>query len=130
MTDQYYTKHGFTGLALAGKLLFILIFVAVGAAVWFFFAKPDLFEGESLLSHLPLAIAKVVGIGLAAAFGVHFFLPKQQFQRQEFFCAECGLSLGYSIQRCPRTECGSNRYTTDAELAKRRAYQWQKQNRQ
>ncbi|NIP25907.1 MAG: hypothetical protein GWN67_16100 [Phycisphaerae bacterium] len=131
MSESYYINHGFKGLTGTGKLLFILVFVVTGATIWFFFVKPVLPEEDSLLNYLPSylwAIIKIVGAGLAAAYIAHFFLPKLKFHKQKFYCAECGEFLGYSIQRCPRAECGSNRYTTDAELAQRRSYKRQTQN--
>lgn len=137
MPESYYTKHGFKGLTGTGKLLFVLILVAVGVAVWFFFVKPDFaeydFQLEELFIWIPSyvwAIIKIIGAGLVAAYVAHFFLPKLKFHEKEFYCADCGEFLGHSIQGCPRVECGSNRYTTDAELAKRKAYKWQKQNAQ
>jgi len=87
---------------------------------------------EDLLTNMPVyawAIIKITGGGLIAAYVAHFFLPKRKFYKQEFYCADCGEFLGYSITKCPRIECGSNRYTTDAELAHRQSYKWQKKHR-
>lgn len=137
MPKSYYTKHGFKGLTRTGKLLFVLIFMATGTVVWFFFVQPDLVgygvQIDNFFTYMPSyvwAIIKITGSGLIIAYLAHFFLPKLKFHRKEFYCADCGEFLGYSIQKCPRVECSSNRYTTDAGLAERKSYKWQKQNQQ
>ena len=136
MSQSYYTKHGYSGLTSAGKSVFVLVFLVAGVVVWFVFVKPDLagqgVQIEDLLTNMPVyawAIIKITGGGLIAAYVAHFFLPKRKFYKQEFYCADCGEFLGYSITKCPRIECGSNRYTTDAELARRQSYKWQKKHR-
>jgi len=137
MQKSRYKKHGFKGLTTTGKLFFILAFITAGASVWFFSVKPDFAESDVQPENFPSyilsyvwAIIKVMGVGLIAAYLVHFFLPKVKFPKHEFYCADCGEFLGYSIERCPRIECCSNRYTTDAELAKRQAFKWQKKHSQ
>ncbi len=131
-----YTKYGFSGLSVIGKVAFIAIALGVGGLVWLVWAKGDFAapSGEaagfldSFRSWL-LGAAKIIGFAMAAAYGGHFFLPKQKFYRQQFFCAECGQLLGFAIVQCPNMQCGSNRYTTDSQIAKRRAFLWQKANR-
>ncbi|HEX41923.1 MAG TPA: hypothetical protein ENN81_07665 [Phycisphaerales bacterium] len=135
-TDQepspWYTRHGFTGLHPVGQLAFVAIALAVAAVVWFAWAKGDFTapsgDAETFLDSFRdwlLGLAKMVAPPLAVAYAAHFFLPKRRFYRQQFFCAECGRLLGFAITRCPRMECGSNKYTTDPDLAKRRAHLWE-----
>lgn len=137
MAESYDTKHGFTGLTTVGKLLFLLVLAAAGALVWLIFVRGGFADGvaeaESFIDRITAyvgAIIKIGGGGLVAAYIAQFFLPKLKFYKQEFYCAECGKLIGYSIQRCPRIECGSNRYTTDAALAETRTRKWQKQHEQ
>jgi len=129
--SPWYTRHGFTGLRPVGQLAFVAIALAAAAVVWFTWARGDFTAPtgdpatflDSFRDWL-LGLAKVVGLPLAVAYCVHFFLPKRRFYRQQFFCAECGQSLGFAITRCPRIECGSNKYTTDGDLASRRERLW------
>ncbi len=119
------------GLRPVGQLAFVAIALATAAVVWFTWAKGDFAAPtgdpatflDSFRDWL-LGLAKLVGVPLAVAYCVHFFLPKRRFYRQQFFCAECGQLLGFAITRCPRIECGSNKYTTDLDLAGRRERLW------
>ncbi len=137
MDKPYYTKHGFNGLNFVGKLAFLGILFGVGTVVYLAWARGDFVRPETepagfveSVRSWASGILKIGGIALAAAYGAHFFLPKAKFQKQQFWCAECGRFIGYTAERCPRPECRSNKYTTDGELARQREFRWEKQNKQ
>ncbi len=136
-TPAWYTRHGFTGLAPLGQLIFASILLLVGFLVWSLWAKGNFTtpsgQADTFLDTFRdwlMGLAKLLAVPLGVAYAAHFFLPKRKFYRQQFFCAECGRLLGFTITQCPRIECGSNKYTTDSDLAKRRAYLWNKKQAQ
>jgi hypothetical protein len=122
MEGKYYTKWGFGGLSLLGKIVFLLIFAGGVWLSWQLWVKSgwsDFEAGQASMQEMArvygIGLAKMIGVGLLAAYVVHFILPKKFYERQEFYCADCGAFIGYKIGRCGK--CRSNKYTTDAEMA-------------
>ena len=121
MEGKYYTKWGFAGLSNLGKVLFLLVFAGAAWLCWEVWVQPqwaamDPAQADAVqVREYGIGVAKMIGLGLAAAYAVHFILPKKVYERQEFYCADCGAFIGYKIQRCGK--CKSNKYTTDAEIA-------------
>jgi len=121
MQDEYYTKRGFKGLTIPGKLIFTAIFLAVAFLVWQASGKGSVEQarqaGENIFISQIIAAGKMIMAGLICGYAAHFFLPKIRFESKKFYCADCGQFLGHKITRCDNQVCLSNRYTTDADMA-------------
>jgi len=123
MENNHYTRAGFKGLNLKGKLMFLLVLAGIGGLIWLLSVRGDVEaakqSGENVLISYLIGGLKIITGGLIGAYGVHFFLGRKKIERQGFYCCDCGEFIGYRIESCPNPECGSNRYTTDAGKARR-----------
>ena len=100
MGKRYFTKKGFKGLSLKGKIIDIAIFLFVGVIGWIVFEA----SGDNIMS-----VLKSIAAATLVAWIAQFFLPRDTYYYQEYFCADCGQYLGKSPKTCSR--CGSNRYS-------------------
>ncbi len=121
---KYFKKFGFSGLSAVGKIGFLMIFAGAAWMIWQGWVRSDWpqWQTQSLTEATPeyaIGIAKVIGVGLVAAYAASIILPKKLYRRKDFYCASCGAFIGFQIERCP--SCRSNKYTTDPELAAIRA---------
>ena len=105
MGRVYFKKSGFVGLSMQGKLIDIGIsFVGFVIACFVFGAVRNNVVNYAGVS---LAVISSVVVGWIA----QFFLPRDRYYKDEYYCSDCGQYFGYSPRVCEK--CGCNRYTTE-----------------
>lgn len=119
MARIFFKKEGFEGLTIPGQLTCIFIFLSITTSVMFAFhfaygavdefattTAEQNFAGISFFARLFVSV--IIGWVISAFF--YFFMPKRNFFKDEYFCADCGQFLGYQAACCERCKC--NRCTT------------------